>query len=56
MIPIGEPFPDAEPGPGQENPVPAGPAEPCCYCTPIRSTTKMRVSFGLITPPAPREP
>lgn len=53
MIPLGEPL--DENGPEREIPAPARQA---CkgYCTPRRSTTKMRVSFGLIAPAAPREP
>lgn len=53
MIPIGDP-PD-EKRPERDEPAPA-PEARRPYCTPIRSTTKMRVSFGLITPPAPRAP
>ena len=57
MIPIGEPLNENanENGPERVEPTPARKTgEP--YCTPSRSTTKMRVSFGLITPPAPRAP
>jgi hypothetical protein len=67
MTPIGEPFePQAGPHHGRECPGPddGGPGDarpgppglPSGHCTPSRSTTKMRVSFGLITPPAPRLP
>jgi hypothetical protein len=68
MTPVGEPFdtggpgrPECGGGPGQQRagtgdarPGPAG--LPSRQCTPRRSTTKINVSLGLITPPAPRAP
>ena len=45
----------ARAGTGGARPGPAG-LPSSAHCTPSRSTTKMRVSFGLITPPAPRAP
>ena len=58
MTPIGDGWtPKARPkrfsaaaGPGHAN------DKARAYFTPSRSTTKMSVSFGLITPAAPREP